>query len=173
MSETGVEFRRDHLPRLMEVSLETLVDRNWHFLAPRALINVGIYGSARWEGRALTELKKLSDRWFQAWLQKDAAVIERLAADDYIYVAPTGATLDRQAILAIIRSPSYRLDQGNRTEIVVRTLGESAAVVRHRYQGAGSFEGTSFTDDQRCVMVWENRDGEWQLVMEQCSLNTL
>jgi hypothetical protein len=97
--------------------------------------------------------------------------VERLAADDYIYVAPNGSTLDRQAILAIIRSPSYRLDHGRRTEVVVRALGHNAAVVRHRYEVAGSFEGTSFTDDQQCVMVWEKQAGGWRLVMEQCSFS--
>jgi hypothetical protein len=118
-----------------------------------------------------TVLHDLSERWFQAWLDKDASTVERLAADDYIYVAPNGSNLDRHAILAIIRSPSYRLDHGRRTEVVVRAVGREAAVVRHRYEGAGSFEGTSFTDDQRCVMVWENQSGEWRLVMEQCSFN--
>jgi uncharacterized protein (TIGR02246 family) len=117
----------------------------------------------------VSELRGLSERWFQAWLEKDAATVERLAAEDYLYVAPSGMILDRQAILAIIRSPSYRLDQGTRTEVVVRPLGQDAAVERHRYQGAGSFEGTPFTDDQRCVMVWEKQAGEWRLVMEQCS----
>lgn len=120
----------------------------------------------------LSELHDVSARWFQAWLEKDAATVERLAADDYVYVAPNGLTLNRQAILAIIRSPSYRLDHGTRTEVVVRALGHEAAVVRHRYQGTGSFEGTSFTDDQRCVMVWENHAGEWRLVMEQCSFSS-
>jgi uncharacterized protein (TIGR02246 family) len=119
-----------------------------------------------------SELQELSARWFQAWLDKDAATVERLMAEDYIYVAPNGMALDRQAILTIIRSPSYRLDQGTRTEVVVRALGPEAAVVRHRYQGAGSYEGTSFTDDQRCVMVWEKQAGEWRLVMEQCSFNS-
>jgi hypothetical protein len=123
----------------------------------------------------LSELHELSERWFRAWLQKDAATVERLAAEDYIYVAPDGSTLDRLAILAIIRSGSYRLDHGTRSEIVVRGLGETgghdAAVVRHHYQGAGSFEGTSFTDDQRCVMVWEKHAGRWRLVMEQCSFS--
>lgn len=118
-----------------------------------------------------TELRDLSERWFQAWLEKDAATVDRLAADDYIFVAPNGSALDRHAILAIIRSPSYRLDYGTRTEVVVRALGDAAAVVRHRYQGAGSFEGNSFTDDQRCAMIWEKHGGEWRLVMEQCSLN--
>jgi hypothetical protein len=97
--------------------------------------------------------------------------VERLAADDYIYVAPNGSILDRQAILAIIRSPSYRLDHGRRTEVVVRAVGHEAAVVRHRYEGTGSFDGTSFTDDQQCVMVWEKQAGEWRLVMEQCSFS--
>lgn len=97
----------------------------------------------------VSELHGLSERWFQAWLEKDATTVERLAAEDYVQVAPIGMTLDRQAIMAVIRSPSFRLDRGTRTEVVVRAVGHDAAVVRHRYQGAGSFEGTSFTDDQR------------------------
>ncbi len=118
-----------------------------------------------------SELHELSDRWFQAWLEKDAATVERLAAEDYIYIGPTGLVMDRQAILAVIRSPSYRLDHGLRSEVVVRALGKDAAVVRHRYQGAGSYEGNAFADDHRCVLVWERRAGAWQLLMEQCSFN--
>lgn len=68
----------------------------------------------------LSELLDLSERWFQAWQKKDAATVERLAAEDYIYIAPSGLVLDREAILAVIRSPTYRLDHGTRTEVVVR-----------------------------------------------------
>jgi hypothetical protein len=71
----------------------------------------------------------------------------------------------------MIRSPSYRLDHGRRTEVVVRAAGHDA-VVRHRWRGAGSFEGTSFSDDNRCVMVWEKQAGEWRLVMDQCSFSS-
>jgi uncharacterized protein (TIGR02246 family) len=118
------------------------------------------------------QLHDLSERWFQAWLEKDATTVDRLMAEDYLYIGPSGLTLDRQAILAVIRSPSYRLDHGTRTEVVVRAVGQEAAVVRHRYQGAGSFEGTSFTDDHRGIMVWEKNAGEWRLVMEQCSFTS-
>src|SRR5262245_24406791 len=126
-------------------------------------------GPKRKEQPMPSELHDLSQRWFQAWLDKDAGPVERLMAEDYIYVAPNGAIFDRQKILAIIRSPSYRLEHGTRTEVVFRALGQEAAMVRQRYQGAGSFEGTRFTDDQRCVMIWEKQAGEWRLVMEQCS----
>ena len=114
----------------------------------------------------MTDVRTLSEQWFQAWLDKDAAVVARLAAGDYIYVGPGGAVMDRASILAVIRAPSYRLDQDARTEVVVRGLG--AVLVRHHYRGAGSFEGRAFTDDQRCVMIWVKQSGEWRLVMEQC-----
>ena len=116
-----------------------------------------------------SELHSLGERWFRAWLEKDAGTVERLMAEDYLYIGPNGLILDRQAILAIIGSPNYRLDHGTRSEVVVRALGDEAAIERHRYRGAGSFEGASFTDDHRCVMVWEKKAENWQLVMEQCS----
>jgi uncharacterized protein (TIGR02246 family) len=119
-----------------------------------------------------SELHALSERWFQAWLKKDAATVDGLMADDYIYIGPNGQVLDRRAILGVIRSPTYRLDRGTRTEIVVRPVGRDAAVVRHRYQGAGSFDGNAFTDDHRGLMVWEKRAGEWRLAMEQCSFSS-
>jgi hypothetical protein len=118
-----------------------------------------------------SELQGVSERWFQAWLDKDATIVERLAADDYIYIAPSGMTMDRVAILRVIRSPGYKLDHGTRTEVVVRLLGRDAGVVRHRYQGAGSLDGASFTDDHRGLMVWEKQAGGWRLVMEQNSFS--
>ena len=120
----------------------------------------------------LSELHGLNARWNQAWLEKDAATVERLTADDYVYIGPSGMVLDRQAILSIIRSDSYRLDGGCHTEVVVRVIGHAAAVVRHRWQGSGSFEGTSFTDDQRGVRVWEKQAGAWRIVMEQSSFGS-
>ena len=45
----------------------------------------------------LMEVLGLSERWYQAWLVKDAATVERLMAEDYLYVGPDGFTLDRQA----------------------------------------------------------------------------
>ncbi len=74
------------------------------------------------ERSMLTELQSLSERRYQAWLEKDVTTVECLMAEDYIYVGPNGLVLDRQAILAVIGSPSYRLDHGTRTDVVVRCL---------------------------------------------------
>jgi len=119
-----------------------------------------------------SELHELNERWNRAWLAKDAATVERLMADDYVYIAPNGMTLDGQAIMRIISSPTYRLDYNTRSEVVVRAIGENAAVVRHHSQSAGSFEGTDFTDDHLGVMVCEKQAGLWRIVMEQHSFNS-
>jgi hypothetical protein len=37
----------------------------------------------------LLELHGLNERCNQAWLEKDAATVERLMADDNVYVAPS------------------------------------------------------------------------------------
>jgi ketosteroid isomerase-like protein len=120
----------------------------------------------------LADLHRVNETWLRAWFEKDAATVERLMAEDYVYVAPSGQVLDRAAILGIIRSPSYRLHHGNRAEVVVRPLGTEAAVIRHRWQGEGTFEGTAFKDDHRCVMVCARQGGEWQVVFEQCTANS-
>ena len=43
------------------------------------------------------ELKTLIAAWHAAWFARDAAAIARMMAEDYVYVAPNGAILDRPA----------------------------------------------------------------------------
>jgi hypothetical protein len=104
----------------------------------------------------VSELRELRARWFRAWLDKDAATVEPLMATDFLYVASVGLVLDRPPVLATIRP---QLPTGLRHAYRGRGPddGPDAAVVRHRDQRTGSFEGTLFTGDHRCVMVWEKR----------------
>jgi len=73
-----------------------------------------------------------NEQWIRAWFEKDYAAVELLMAEDYVYIAPNGRVLDRSTILSIIRSPSYTLYSGARSEIKVRLLGEGAALVRNK-----------------------------------------
>jgi hypothetical protein len=130
------------------------------------------YGKAGKENGVASDLEQLMERWNRAWLEKDGATVERLMADDYIYVAPTGQALDHKAIVGIIRSPGYRLHHWTRTNVIVRMLGDSAAVIRHRGQGDGEFDGKPFKEDNAVMTVCARVRGEWQIVMEQCAANT-
>jgi uncharacterized protein (TIGR02246 family) len=112
-------------------------------------------------------LAKANQIWNQAWFDKDAATVERMMADDYVYVAPNGQVMDRATILEIIRSPGYRIEHGTHTDVVIRELGPDAAVIRHHWQGEGTFAGTRFKDDQQCLQVLVRQDGQWRVVLDQ------
>lgn len=115
------------------------------------------------------DLEHLNETWNRAWLEKDVTLVEKLMADDYIYIPPNGNLLDRKAILNIIKSPSYRLDNSTRTPVVIKPVRPDAAVVVFHSQAAGTFEGKSFKDDHKCTMLCVRRGSEWQVLLEECS----
>ena len=117
----------------------------------------------------LEELEALNNSWNHAWLQRDAVAVERMMKQEYVYIAPNGQLLDRESILGIIRNPTYQLTWGTRTEVSVKPLGKDAALVVHRWQGEGSFQGRAFKDDHRCTMVCVRDGNQWRVVHEQCS----
>jgi len=114
------------------------------------------------------ELERLSRAWTDAWLAKDAAVIEALMAPEYTYIGPNGRIQDRERILAVVRSPTYRLDRTTRSEVRIVRFKDSA-VILSRSQSAGSYEGQAFTEDHRCSSVWVLREGTWRLAWEHSS----
>jgi uncharacterized protein (TIGR02246 family) len=111
----------------------------------------------------------LTSSWFDAWRTKDAAAVQRMTADDYVYVAPNGKVMDRDAILAIIKDPSYEIVIGAHTEVAVVRLAPDVTLVRHHWRGQGTIRGHEFNDDHQCVMVWVHTEGRWRVRYEQAS----
>ncbi len=116
-----------------------------------------------------TEVESLIAAWQEAWFTKNQSEISRLMSDDYVYVAPNGAVMDRVAILAVVGDPTYRLTGGAHTETVISILGESATLVRRRWQGSGTYRGQVFVEDHRCVTICDRSNGRWRIRYEQCS----
>jgi len=113
-------------------------------------------------------LERLNRAWLEAWLAKDDAAIEAMMAPQYTYVAPNGQVMDRERILAIVRSPTYRLDRATGSEVHITRFKDSAIVLR-RSRSSGSFDGQAFTEDHRCSAVWLRQRGEWRLAWEHSS----
>ena len=111
----------------------------------------------------------LTPAWFDAWRTKNAAAVERMIADDYVYVAPNGAVMDREAILAIIKDPTYKIVEGDHTEVSFVHLHPDVTLVRHHWRGHGTLRGQVFVDDHRCVMVWVRTERRWRVHYEQAS----
>jgi ketosteroid isomerase-like protein len=116
-----------------------------------------------------TDVEALMKAWQDAWFAKNGGAIAEMMADDYVYVAPNGAIMDRATILGVVDDPSYALTGGTHTETVVSILGKDAAMVRRRWQGDGTYRGRKFVEDHRCVTICERSSGRWRIRYEQCS----
>jgi uncharacterized protein (TIGR02246 family) len=115
------------------------------------------------------QIERLNDAWITAWFEKDASTVDALMTPDYEYVAPNGQIMDRATILRIIRSPTYALTSGSRTEVRLVEIARDVFAVSYRWQGTGTYEGRSFTDDHRGTMLCVRRKGKWLVAHEQCS----
>ena len=106
-------------------------------------------------------------RYDSAWGRRDTSAVSRLLAPRYQYFTSLGGVSSRAETLAMLGSPEYRLEQAERSEIVVSRTGP-VAIVSSRWTGRGTYRGEPFNDDQRCGQTWLQADRTWQLVSEHC-----
>lgn len=117
----------------------------------------------------MRDIERLHQVWIKAWLEKDAATIDRMMTPEYVYVAPNGKVLDRETILGIVKSPSYKLDRAPRSTVQVIELAPDAAALIHHSRGTGSFQGRAFADNFRVVTIFVKRGRAWMIGFEQAS----
>lgn len=115
------------------------------------------------------EVRRLHEEWNSAWRTKDLSVIARLAVAEFRYVAPSGESVDKTALLNMVRSPSYKIQRGSHTEYAFRQLSADAALLTFRWQGRGQFDGKAWADDHRCSFVWTRIQNQWRAAHEHCS----
>lgn len=120
-------------------------------------------------GDTEAELRKLHEEWNTAWRTKDLSVIARLAVAEFRYVAPSGESVDKTALLNLVRSPSYKIQRGSHTEYAFRQLSTETALLMFRWQGRGQFDGKAWSDDHRCSFIWTRIQNQWRAAHEHCS----
>jgi S-formylglutathione hydrolase len=119
----------------------------------------------RWlAGSAVEALVRQYD---SAWNRRDTSAVGRLLAPAYQYFSSRGEVSSRAETMAFLRSPEYRLEHAERSEIAVALSGP-VAVVSSRWRGRGTYRREAFRDDQRCGQSWVRSGRTWQLVSEHC-----
>jgi len=115
-----------------------------------------------------SELEQTSQAWTRAWLEQDAATVDKLMAAEYVYITPTGQLLDRATILDVVKSPEYRAS-GSRSEVSIVRVGTDTAILVSRWQGRVSYQGRLFEEDHRCTSVFVRDDHGWRVAAEHAS----
>ncbi|MDQ3684488.1 MAG: nuclear transport factor 2 family protein [Acidobacteriota bacterium] len=115
-------------------------------------------------GQVDQELLDVESNYLKAHLRRDAALLDRVLADDFTFTAYGRRVIGKAGRLALVESPDFTFVSINTDEVKVRVSGDTAtvsgqAVVEGRYKDRDWVSPRfRFTRD------YEKRDGVWKIV---------
>ena len=107
------------------------------------------------------------EKYRTAIMQRDIAMLEKIWADDYVFVNPAGDVLTKTERLANIKSGATTLDSINQEENVTVRVYQNSAVTTSRVTLKGQYSGQPISGDYRSTLVWVKGPAGWQLVSNQ------
>src|SRR5216110_1914256 len=116
-------------------------------------------------------IKKLDNERIQAQVHADAAALERIYADDFIGVGPSGTVRTKPQVISDFTSGDLRFQSITTDDVRVRLYG-NAAVETGRSTMNGQDKGNTVPQDTRFTRVWVKQQGRWRLVANHYSSQT-
>ena len=113
-------------------------------------------------------IRKLDNERIQAQIHADAAALERIYADDFIGVGPSGTVRTKPQVISDFTSGDLKFQSITTDEVLVRVYG-NAAVETGRSTMDGQDKGKAVPRDTRFTRVWVKQQGHWRLVANHYS----
>ena len=114
-----------------------------------------------------SDIEKLDDRWGKAIVSRDAAVLDKLLADDLIYGHASGVLDTKATYLGKIRSGKQVYATLERKNVSVRILDANNAMTHSWMHVTGVNQDGKFDDRVMMLHIWTKRNGAWQLAGHQ------
>ncbi len=117
-------------------------------------------------------LLKLEQDWANAVAKHDAAFIEKVEADDYVYTDAAGNVGHKADDLAAARATDVKIDAFRLSAMTVQLHGD-AAVVTGETTVSGNDRGAALNGTYRWTDTFVRRvDGSWQAIASQATAVT-
>jgi len=117
-------------------------------------------------GAAEQAVGQLHNESFQAILRADAAVLERVWADDYSLTNPGGNVMEKAGFIGALKSGDLKFETLDLSDTNVRVYGD-AAVVTGRATVKAKGDNQDISEQVRYTSVYVKRQGRWQAVAMQ------
>jgi len=116
-------------------------------------------------------IRKLDNERIQAQIHADAAALERIYADDFIGVGPSGTVRTKPQVISDFTSGDLKFQSITTDDVRVRVYG-NAVVETGLSTMDGQDKGKAVPHDARFTRVWVKQQGRWRLVANHYSSNT-
>jgi uncharacterized protein (TIGR02246 family) len=114
-------------------------------------------------------IRKLDNERIQAQIHADAAALDRIYAEDFIGIGPSGTVRHKPQVLSDFTSGHLKFQSITTDEVEVRVY-ENTAVETGLSTMVGQDQGKAVPRDNRFTRVWVKQQGRWRLVANHYSL---
>jgi len=118
--------------------------------------------------QVVEQIRKLDQERIQAQIHADAAALDRIYADDFIGIGPSGTARTKPQVLADFTSHELTFQSITTDDVLIRVYGNTA-VETGRTTTVGQDKGKVVPRDNRFTRVWVRRQGRWRLVANHYS----
>src|SRR5689334_19290811 len=116
-------------------------------------------------------IRQLDHERIQAQIGADAVALDRIYADDFIGVGPSGTVRTKPQVISDFTSGTLKFQSITTDEIQVRVY-ENTAVEIGLSTMIGQDKGKTVPRDTRFTRVWIKQQGHWRLVANHYSSRT-
>jgi len=120
------------------------------------------------ERAAVEQIRKLDQERIQAQVHADSVALDRIYADDFIGIGPSGAVRTKKEVLADFASGSLKFQSIVTDEVRIRVYGDAAVET-----GLSTMKGQDsekvVPEENRFTRVWIKQGGRWRLVANHYS----
>ena len=113
-------------------------------------------------------IKQLDNERIRAQIGADAVALDRIYADDFIGVGPSGTVRTKPQVISDFTSGALKFQSITTDEVQVRVY-ENTAVETGLSTMVGQDKGKAVPRDTRFTRVWVKQQGRWRLVANHYS----
>jgi len=134
-------------------------------------IAIGQEQSAGRDQRSSVEqtIRQMDNERIQAQIHADATALNRIYAEDFIGIGPSGTVRHKPQVLSDFTSGHLKFQSITTDEVQVRVY-ENTAVETGLSTMVGQDKGKAVPRDNRFTRVWVKQQGRWRLVANHYSL---
>jgi len=128
------------------------------------------FGEAQQEStdkKSEQEVRNMIESYRTALLRRDIPALEKIWADDYVFVNASGEVLTKAQRLANVKSGATTLESINEEENITVRVYQNSAVAMSRVTIKGQYGGQPTSGQYRSTHVWVKGPAGWQLVSNQ------
>ncbi len=113
------------------------------------------------------DIARVEEQWHSALARRDAALLDKVLADEFIVVAGNGKSQNKSQTIESLKADTAVYEYFTPYDFDVRQYGDTVVVIG-RSKAKGHYpSGKQFMSEYRWTDVFVKRDGRWQCVAAQ------